>query len=221
MRIIFYSHLGLGDHMICNGLVRDLAKQYDITVIAKHHNVASCRYMWSDLTNITVQCVSGDKEAELVCESFDNSDSLVFRHGMHHLAKPFDITQWDREFYRQANVPFAQSWDGWKVPECKTCIEPIAEPYAFVHDDPDRVGPMNMKAIPYRLCLMRNRIYKNKHIFEWTEVLRNATEIHCMESCFAILVDRLDGIKARRLVMHAYMRNSRPPVYRKNWEILT
>jgi hypothetical protein len=207
--------------LLTNGLVRHIAPSWDHLVIpVKQHNFASCKFMWSDLPNV---CPVPRKDTEECIHLADSAEAIgctVLRNGMHSRNNDFNIEKWDQSFYEQAGVPFNESWDGWKVPECKTCIEPFSEPYAFVHDDPERNCFMNMKAIPHGLRLIRNSVFANKHIFEWTEVLRNAQEIHTMESCFAILVDRLDGIKAKRLVIHAYMRNSRPPVYRKNWEIL-
>lgn len=81
MRQMFFGHLGLGDHLICNGLICHLAQHDQITVLAKHHNVAYCKHMWSDLPNVTVDGVADDKEAELVCESFENCVGPVIRNG--------------------------------------------------------------------------------------------------------------------------------------------
>lgn len=216
-RAIFLGHLGLGDHLILNGLIRHIALSWDtLIILAKHHNVASCRFMWSDLTNVHVLGVADDHEAIGFCHQ--GNGFKILHSG--HFGKGFNIERWDQSFYEQAGVPFEQSWDGWKVPECNHPIKPPDEPYIFVHEDDKRGYWINSALVPCDLLHVSNTDFDTKNIFEWIEVLRNATEIHVMESCFAILADRLDGLKAHRFVIHAYMRNSRPPVYRKNWEIL-
>lgn len=217
-RAIFLGHMGVGDHILLNGLIRHVALSWDsLIVLAKHHNVATCRFMWSDLSNVQVLGIQNDTEAKEICAAF--SSYKILRNGLFKGAS-FDIERWDRSFYEQVGVPFEQSWDGWKVPECQAGFTLPDVPYAFVHEDPARGYYAQMNRLPDNLVHVHSQEKGSKNIFQWVNVLRNSEEIHCMESCFAILVDRLDGIKARRLCVHAYMRNSRPPVYRKKWEIL-
>lgn len=221
MNYVLHAHLGLGDHLINNALVRHIAKDNYVMVLAKYHNVASCEHMWSDiLDNVEVLGVKDDRHATELCMKLEVSNYKPIYNGMHSRTDTFNIEKWDSEFYRQASVPFEQSWDGWKVPECATQIEALDTPYIFVHEDLKRGYSIDDARLPIGIWRVGNTCFDSKHIFEWTEVLRNATEIHVMESCFAILADRLEGLKARRLVIHGYMRKSRPPVYRKNWEIL-
>ena len=48
-------HLGLGDHVVCNGLYRNLSKRYKECVLpAKQRNHESLSNMLSDLPNITI-----------------------------------------------------------------------------------------------------------------------------------------------------------------------
>lgn len=214
---IFLGHLGLGDHLILNGLIRHITPSWNnFIVLAKHHNVASCRFMWSDLANVQVVGIADDNEARGVCNALPGYKTL--HNGSFAVGFSFDC--WDRSFYEQAGIPFEQSWEGWRVPECKTPIETLGKPYIFVHEDRARGYCIDESRLPEMPWRVSNTDHKSKHIFEWVEILRGAQEIHVMESCFAILADRLDGLKARRLVVHGYMRNSRPPVYRKTWEIL-
>jgi len=48
-----YHHLGLGDHIICNGLVRELIKpekKYKMFVKPHNHNIV--KFMYRDLKNL-------------------------------------------------------------------------------------------------------------------------------------------------------------------------
>jgi len=51
-------------------------------------------------------------------------------------------------------------------------------------------------------------------------VMMNATELHCMNSSFAILADHAPSLSASRRVMHAYAREGVLPASRMEWEVL-
>ena len=56
-----YHHLGLGDHIICNGLVRHIKKFEDVVyVFCKPHNTKNVEYMYRDNPNIKVLSVGED-----------------------------------------------------------------------------------------------------------------------------------------------------------------
>ena len=60
-----HHHLGLGDHIVCNGLVRNLIKDIKgpIELACKHHNVSSVRQLYRN-SNIIIDPVAVDSEAE-------------------------------------------------------------------------------------------------------------------------------------------------------------
>ena len=64
---IFRGHMGLGDHIICNALVRHLAKKDTIIVPVKKHNETSVKFMFSDNENIVVMPFKGDRQADKFC----------------------------------------------------------------------------------------------------------------------------------------------------------
>ena len=56
-----YHHLGLGDHIICNGMVRHYKEIYGkVTVFCKPHNYENVKYMYRDDEDITVLPVGED-----------------------------------------------------------------------------------------------------------------------------------------------------------------
>ena len=58
-----HHHLGLGDHIICNGIVRYVAKNYDfenISLVVKKSNVNNVRRMFSDLAQVSFFVVDED-----------------------------------------------------------------------------------------------------------------------------------------------------------------
>jgi len=218
--MIFYGHLGLGDHLILNGLVRELAKKERVIVLCKPHNAVSCRFMWRDNTWIKVHEVADDVDARENCAMVEQFVPDVVRNGMHKVGDTFDFYQWDKEFYRHAGLDFDLSWRGFKVDRDLRQEEttlPVHD-YAFIHDDPERGYVIDESHITKGLVKFRpNKLHPN--LFTWCEAIERATEIHCIESCFAILADRIPTT-ATRLVVHAYVRKSIAPTYKKSWEVL-
>lgn len=219
---IFLGHLGMGDHLVTHGLVRALAKDRPIVVLCKQHNLVSCQFMWRDETNIRVIGNKDTQEAVAFARILAGAEIDVIRNGLHKLDDTFDILCWDREFYRHAGVLFEQSWNGFKVDRdlSQEVTTLPARDYAFVHDDPARGYHIDESRIDKKLVRLRPYRHANQNIFTWCEAIEQATEIHCMESCFAILADRIPTT-ASRLCVHAYARKSIAPTYKKAWEILT
>ena len=51
MSTLIHHHMGLGDHIICNGLVRELRSSIKgkLTLACKQHNLPTVKDMYSDL----------------------------------------------------------------------------------------------------------------------------------------------------------------------------
>jgi len=242
---VFLGHLGLGDHLVCNALVRELAKDSKIIVLAKEHNVESCRFMWRDNPKIEVFGVAdspNDAQIREACFMLEGHGVKTLRLGCHR-KEPFDVNKWDREFYRQAGVDFKLCWDNFKVDQQPSrelvlirkgkAVEAAFPPqapwvgrYIFVHDDAARGHHINPARLPkgnqapkiVRATPIASIPGVPANIFDWWGIIAGAEEIHCMESSFAILVDHLPELKAKRRVLHKYCRKSIPPTYATTWE---
>ena len=54
--ILIHHHLGLGDHIVCNGLVRNLIQKNQIYgIFVKKHNVDNVMFMYKDLKNLKLK----------------------------------------------------------------------------------------------------------------------------------------------------------------------
>ena len=72
-----YHHLGLGDHIICNGLVRSLVTTEDYyRLIVKEHNLGSVQFMYRDLKNLECVPVKNDLEANYLLSRNDTGRSI-------------------------------------------------------------------------------------------------------------------------------------------------
>ena len=215
--IFIRTHLGLGDALIQNGLVRILASNDRVVFPAKIHNFESVKFMFRDLPNVEVVSVRDDVEAELLSEA----EASVLRLGLFSLTEPLE-SAWDRQMYRQARVPFDCRWEAFQVHRDRQDEYPVPRTnYVFLHDDYERGFCIDESRLPSDVYRIRpERPNSLNTIFGWLPLIVEASEIHCIDSCFAILVDSIPT-KAIRLVLHDYARKGLPPTYRKKWEHLT
>lgn len=207
-------HLGLGDALICNGLVRVLVERFGtVFVPAKHHNVASVSFMFSDLPQVKVVAVENEKEMMMLSQ---NRKSV--RLGLHS-REGLRRNNWDKQFYEQAGMDFEYRWSRFRFPEPKDPIIPetTSGKWCFVHDDPLRGFGIDFQKLPVDADLVRPK--PSGTIFDWAPALTKAFEIHCIDSCFAILADSIP-CRAEHYVLHLYARNDNRPNYHKDWIIL-
>ena len=107
----------------------------------------------------------------------------------------------DENFYLQANVPHAYRWDKFnfernyeKENRLKELLVTSNEPYIFIHEDPKRKFIIERKYFNSDLKIVSPRIDLSSQftIFDYLSIIENATEIHCIESSFSILLDNIN-----------------------------
>ena len=183
-----YHHLGLGDHIICNGLVRELSRGKDAAVPCKKHNFPSVEYMYRDAKNITVIPIQDDSEANRLCQG-KNHVKIGFKK---KLGKPFD-----KSFYDIAKIPFEKRWDSFYIKRDERTesklykkLNPQNKSYIFVHDDSSR--DINIEYDFGSKFVIRPDKRYTDIIFHYAQLIENADEIHCIDSSFKSFADSLD-----------------------------
>ena len=200
--LYIYHHLGMGDHFICNAIVRNYSKLYNnIFLFVKPTNYDNVKFMYRDLTNINY-LVADDEFAEDVIKDKKNVLKI------NCVGKELECN-FDEYFYRSINMDFEKMWTDYY---CKRDIKSekqlfddlslVEEEYIFIQEDVSRNLLIDRNRIRKDLKIVESDIKYN--IFEYQYILENAKEIHLMESSFKCLVDHLDikGI----LYFHKYMR---------------
>jgi hypothetical protein len=227
MNTYIRPHLGLGDHIICNGLVRHFCEISDHCVIpSKIRNIESVSDMLSDVSNVTiipVDNISGDDTANMLSNHFKSLEYHVVTLGNYNSGFLSNDDSYDMSFYRQAGVDFDVRWTKFKYTRClerernlfnKMCGEGNEGKYIFIHDDPSRNQLINREfcnknfkeVVPGINGQHSLHSVDNGRFFDYSYILENAAEIHCVESAFAILTDHLDLSKTQRYI-HRYVRN--------------
>lgn len=222
LRLFLRWHLGLGDAILCNGLVRCLASQFTkVYVTAKPHNFKSVEFQFSDNNSIVVM-EADDEKSDLIMK---NHQGLVTAIGSFGLE--WEPEHWDTCFYHQARVPVEERWKSFHVPYGKQL--------ALSHDPGDRTVFMHSKSsdgscIPVADIALESKgmIYDASWfrpldtIFEWCDVIRGASEIYCIDSAFACLVDCMPDLKATKFVLYHKPKSvapyGPPTLLKKPWE---
>jgi hypothetical protein len=232
-KIQVYHHLGLGDHIICNGLVRELCKtQERVYYFVKNHNMDSVSFMYRDEPKIELVGVEDDWE---VPGKLKNDIDLL-KIGFEHLQTRGN--NFDASFYKQIGLDFSLRWEGFYVErdhqaECQLLKElnPNNEPYAFVHDDPSRglfadlsVVQKGLTIIKPSNCFLNGRLkpeFEKYNLFHWIGVLETSEEIHCMDSSFKCLIESFPNLKHPKLFFHRYIKGPYEVcTTRQNWVII-
>lgn len=207
-RTLLHWHLGMGDALLCCGLVRSLVEDRKLNLLLPcwQGNEASIAQMFADLVPfVETFAVNPDGHYD-----FQGADSHI-RIGNKGLN--FEPEHFDRSFYAQAGVPFNDKWQRFKIG-----AEPPYSPTEceiLIHDDPERGFDISGVAgyRPERQRTIFNAYYSALH---------DAKEIHCINSSVAILADLINTPNASKRFLHRYARpdGGALPIFGREWTIL-
>ena len=221
---LIYNHLGLGDHIVVNGLIRELTKDYDrVYIFVKKHNLETVKHLYyEDKYNFI--SVRDDNEALEYCQinminplkiGFDKLDSRN--------------QKFDESFYKQFNIPFEYRWSKFKMRRDISKEKDIFDyykikekEYIFLHDDPKRNYKIDRNLIENKdLKIITPEIGLTENIIDFLYLIENSKEIHCMDSSFRLLIDNLK--LSQNLYYHTYVRgrnNINMSSSKNNWKII-
>jgi len=215
-----HHHLGLGDHIICNGMVRHFCKKYNnIVLFCYTHYYDNVSYMYRDLNNLEIFTFDREEEAILFVENNPTVKNNLLKPGFENLDSCLDRMTFDEAFYYLAGLDFQIRFDEFyfdrdleKEEEvCKT-LNPDNEKYIFVLDDPNRGYNIDMSKVMSDYKVIRNDYQFG--MFDYIKLLENAEEIHMMQTGFLDLVNSYE-IKKPKIYRHKYVRNYPDAIHSK------
>lgn len=237
---VIFGHPGLGDHILCNGIYRNIAQKAKKCFIAtRKDNRYQIHEMLSDLDNIKLLNYGNPvlfhswtrKHIKYLRqrESEGIKTLLLGDFGENFLAG----ARFDQSFYRQAEIDFQKRWDSFYAPRNKTKENRLfkklvtsTKPIIFMHEDKSRGFSVNLELIDNinSFQIVRPLISKEFTIFDYRLIVERATQVHCIESSFAALIEsmRIQGEK----FAHRYARPEAKGdwrlefTYKSDWKIL-
>ena len=240
--IIVHHNTGLGDHLICNGMINFLSLKKKVYLISNKKNYYSIRYLYSENPNVTVLPIFRNNKFEFyllkVFKFFftnleNSSEQLLSRFYSIILRKKVvyvgfnDVTypEWDKSFYTSIGLDFNIRYDYF----CLPAVLPkkpnkIPKNFAFIQD----VSSQGKYKLEINTSLKKIFLgeYKSKNFFDNLHFIYEAKEIHCIDSSLVHLVEGLNLVHSPKLLFHDVERYNQASVpdarfnMRHNWEII-
>ena len=207
-----YHHLGLGDHIICNGLVRSLINPNDsYTMFVKSHNRETVEFMYRDLSNLFF--IEGDDyfvNNYIRENNISNENLIIAGFYTHPNAKDFS-----ESFYLQNNLPVNNRWSNFYVNRNLEKEKKIFKyfnvnenEYVFVHDDATRGFSINEDLIENKnLPIIRPKIGLTSNVFDYCYLMEKSYESHFIDSSFRLIFDNM-RLRNTNIFYHIKMKNN-------------
>ncbi len=219
--IIIHHHSGLGDAVVCNGLVNYLSSRFDKVYLAAYEKIYEhLDYLYSD--NESVELLEYQKAIDL----YKTSKVPILRVGFEKNKKNFN-----ESFYDQLDLDYQVSFDYFYIPSDEAREKElqahlvneysIKGDFSLIHQV-SSYGKVNLNinsSIEKIFVEKETDIFKN--IFLYKKVIENAKEIHCIDSSFLHLVERIPTNAT--LYFHNYKTETQKPeelLLRKDWIII-
>lgn len=235
-RIVVYAQQGLGDHILSNGLYRELSRRHDLILLpVVSNNYKSVKRMLLDIPNL--KCVSYNREFFHLTMNLEHRLLTALNYEVipigpwHGIRERNKNVNFDEDLYLSANIDFRHRWDSFSVERdlaaenrLKKKLDIGSKPYIFLHEDASRRYQIDRNRIPDGYQIVEP-IHPSHEVsfFDYIGVILNAEEIHCIESSFCALIESLD--LNQKKVAHRYARpeartdTSRSFTYKSSWKI--
>jgi len=204
------NHLGLGDQLVINGLVRHFAEIEDcVQIFAKKSHVPSVLFMYRDLgSKVVVVPVHGSCHTAEMMQLAKGHVLKLGVHGTPHqlfsdlvIGRYSEYINWVAMMYIQAGLNPNTMYKKFKIVRDKSReLLPPDKPYIFIHDDKQRgreikihgsekeiYRPIVSKALPDGTYE-----YDDFNIFDYLTIIENAKERHMMNSSYNWLVEIME-----------------------------
>jgi len=195
--LYIHHHLGLGDMIHMNGMVRRILREKNLSriyVFSKNCHKKMTEWMYRDEPKIFVIGIDETSpEIASVNRIVEEQKGKLLRVG--HVFVPPTIPC-DIFFYNMVDIPYSSRFDDcyWQrdfkeEERVYKKLAPNNKDYVFVHDDPDRGFIISNQDVSSNLEIIRND--KSESIFHLSTLLENAKEIHLMESSIRCMIEYL------------------------------
>lgn len=240
--IFVLPHMGTGDQIILNGMIRYLALFHEsVLLVVARRQASTIEFMYRDIMD-KVKFLYVERDEDIspaygagmdIIQAYSDKGYLILPLGNHRCEAKWleGHTDFAEAFYKQANVPYEVRWRYFFVARDEEREERMYRAgiaamktahYAFIHDDPTR--RMLVRRDHDLISSELIRYHPNSSdtnpmcgqpdiIFDYCKLIENAEELHMMDSSFAIMADCVCNLGTKKRVLHAYAKGGEE--YRK------
>ena len=218
--VVLHHHLGLGDHIICNGLVNQLSLNKKVYLICKLQNYKNIKYLYKNNQNVLVIPLTKKMTRSIKSEKkFSKFLSLFLFTKIKYIGfQQKEGDYFDVLFYKQANIDFKHRYESFYVPnDSENMITAPNSSFRLIHKE-SSLGNYDLEIESDDLINIFVSKDLGRNLFSYIELIKNAHEVHCIDSSFIHLVDSL------KLSNTLYFHNVRKDKYRfkfnNKWRIV-
>lgn len=190
--IILHHHLGLGDHFVCNGMVNFLSDSYNaIYLPCKNNNFKTVKNLYSENNKIKIFRINKFEFKEVYYFS-KYSNLPIVKVGFENCNRK----EWNTSFYDQMNIDFSIRYNRFHLPKNIPHQDELYDlfslnEYCLVHSESSESKyKLNIsQKYPIVNVSKENDPYGN--LLNYVKLIKNAKEIHCVNSSFFHLVDSI------------------------------
>ena len=238
--ILLYTHLGLGDAIICNGFVNYLSLKLKkkIQLIIDHKFFVSLNYLYSNNPGVELIPIETDEvnnADKSVMEIYSKTGEKALKVGFSY----FPGMKFYKAFYKQLGIPYRYSYKYFYQPRDQKKEDKLLnslinyydvdpKKYNLIHSDASSALDEKSKKIGFsdnfkiRLENNNTSIFVEKksdiygNLFLYNKVAENANQIHCVNSSFCHFIDR---IESNQNLYYHNLRGSKLDL-KKKWNIV-
>lgn len=219
--IVLEPHMGLGDALINLGLIKTIAKQNPKSIFfyaCLQSNYHSIMWMLKELNNVFPLVVSSGREARQYA-SFKNAIYLPIG------VIDVDIKKFDQSFYAQHKVPFYLRWElcktsaGIRSKELFEKLNPQNLPFMLICNKDSSQHVYDLKITNRFNLLTINVSPITTNIYDWTDLVLEASEIHTIDTAFIHFVENtLNSETKQKLFFHKIRKSTTDFTRRLFWQ---
>ena len=221
-KIIVHLHLGLGDTIICNGILNYLTSEKQLTCYlpVKEHYLEMVKFLYKDNKNIILFPVKNETRDQDV-EEFSLSNKIkILKIGF----KKVKNEDFNTYFYKQLKIPYDYSFNYFHIPTDKEREQELkkhlfqfynvqSEKYILIHNESSyQKYELNIDSELDRIYIDKESDLHN-NLFLYKNLISEAQEIHCINGSFLHLVERID---TRAKLFYHHLRKNNMHLH-ENW----
>jgi hypothetical protein len=211
--VVIHHHLGLGDHIICNGLINQMSISKKIYLICKLQYYKNIKYLYQNNNNVKIIPLTKVMTKSIKSEKiFSKIVSLCFFTKIKYIGfRQEEGDYFDKLFYKQADIDFKHRYMSFYVPnDSENMILVPDSKFRLIHKE-SSLGNYDLKIKSDDLINIFVTKDLGRNIFSYINLIKNAQEIHCVDSSFIHLVDSF------KLSNSLYFHNVRKDKYKFNF----